>query len=234
MTVVFFSPTLRPRLDAFDGDEAKRLTRSGLVFFLLSVTTFIGIYADPIIISRILGVEAVAEYAVVQRLSQVAIIFQAFITALWPVYGEALARGDVIWVRDAFYKVLFASLFLGILLAFSLMAYGPNFVNFWTNNSIKPSPTLFAGFAFYIVVTALIGSLATILNLSKFLGFQLILLLVTSTFSVALKYWFISFGGVSGAIWATSVAFLMFFVLPGYAFVNVELFRSSLPSEKRS
>ena len=231
-TIFFMNAEFRPSCRFFDKDEAEKLLRAGSIFFLLSTTTFIGIYADPIILANMLGVEAVAQFAIVQRMSQVAVLFQAVITAMWPMYGEALARGEIAWVRTAFFRVLLGSVTAGVILAIILVLAGPIAAAFWINGEIVPPTSLFMGFASYIVVTALIGSVATVLNVTQFLKFQLLLLIISSAVSLLLKYSLVGLIGVSGTIWATSLAFLVFFVVPGYLYINAKIFSQNPPGKR--
>jgi hypothetical protein len=53
-------------------------------FFGINLLVLLAIYSDTLIISNPLASAAVAEYAVVQRLSLVAYFFQALVLTLWP------------------------------------------------------------------------------------------------------------------------------------------------------
>ena len=67
----------------------------------LGVSIFYG--SDNIIITHLLGPDAVAGYAVPERMfSLISTLLAMALMPLWPAYAEAAARGDHSWVRRTF------------------------------------------------------------------------------------------------------------------------------------
>jgi O-antigen/teichoic acid export membrane protein len=208
-------PWLRPRWSAVRPEVARNLLGSGLIFFALSALTFVGLQSDSLIVSYVLGSAAVTEYAVVQRLSLIAYVFQAPILALWPAYGEAIARGEYRWVRRAFMRSLVMTLTSAVVLAIALFLFGLALIRMWVGPAVVPAPGLLYGFCALILILPLISNIATILNAGPLLTRQLWILGIAAPVALVLKVVFTREFGVAGAIWATVIAFSLFYITPG-------------------
>jgi O-antigen/teichoic acid export membrane protein len=215
---------LRPRWSGVGPEVGRALLHSGLIFLALNLLAFVGIYSDSLVISHLLGPAAVTEYALVQRLSLVAYMFQASIITLWPAYGEAMARGDHAWIRRTFERSLAFSLGGAVAVATLLALAGPFFIGVWARPDLTPTPGLLYGFCVYIVLTALIGNIATIFNSGSLLIRQLWVLAAAAPVAFVLKVTFSVEYGVAGPIWATVIAFGFLYVLPGLLIVKSMLF----------
>lgn len=209
------SSWLRPSLRFLNSAVSAQLVRSGFTFLVLGFLTFAGIYSDNFVISRMLSASSVAEYAVVQRLSLVAHLFWAFIIPLWPAYSEAHSRGDHDWVRKTFDRVLTGSIIAGAILGAGLAAFGGHIIAFWVGAELRVEPGLLYGFACYVVLSGLIGSISVFLNSAALLTTQLYLLTAAALVSVSLKIVLCLYYGPAGVIWATVIAFGLCYVLPG-------------------
>ena len=84
-------PWLLPDLKCWDGDAARKIMHTGVMFLILTVGGIFTAPVDNIIISQILGPEAVTQYAVPMRL------FLIIVSAITPLRSASLAclwRGD--------------------------------------------------------------------------------------------------------------------------------------------
>jgi O-antigen/teichoic acid export membrane protein len=69
-------------------------------FFVLSIVTAASLNADNLIVAHVLDLEAVTAFSVPARVFMALGMMVTLVNApLWPANGEALARGDVDWVR---------------------------------------------------------------------------------------------------------------------------------------
>ena len=93
-------PWLLPSWSCVTTDASKDLWRLGMLFFTLQLAVAISYSSDNLVIARILGPQAVAQYAVPCKLfSLVSTVISFLVGPLWPAYGEALARRDHLWIR---------------------------------------------------------------------------------------------------------------------------------------
>jgi len=101
----FGMPELRPRLMDVQWSHSWDLLRSGLGYLALQVFAILSFGLDGAIVARMLGHEAVAELSVGARLiGMIPVVLGFALTPLWPAYGEAIARGDSVWVRRTLSK----------------------------------------------------------------------------------------------------------------------------------
>jgi O-antigen/teichoic acid export membrane protein len=221
----FKRPWLVPRWSCVSCAVVKDLIHAGGMFLALSTLAFIGIYSDNLVISHILGSAAVSEYTIMQRLSLIAFLYQAFILTLWPAYGEAMARGEYCWVRRAFSRALLISSCLGFAIAVLLILAGPSLIRLWLGSQVEIPTALLYGFCAYIFISAPIGCIATVFNSGPLLRNQVAILSIAAAVAIALKIALVSKYGVSGVIWATVLAFSLFYVLPGLYIVYRLLWR---------
>ena len=213
-------PWLRPRLRSVERRRTHALFHTGLTFLVLNVFTLISLQSDNLIISRILGASAVAPYAVVQRLSQVAVLLWSFLAALWPAYGEAIAREDYVWVRRTLRYSLVVALGCGTLIGLAISLFGKKIVSAWVGAEVAPDAVLLNGFAMYVLISGFIGSFAMVLNASSLAGKQLPLLGLTAVSSVLLKVLLCYTVGASAVIWATVISYGFFYCIPATLLVR--------------
>jgi len=216
---------LRPRWRLVEREQSRAVLGSGLLFCALAALSWLGIYSDSVVLSWLLGSDALAEYAAVQRLSLIAHLFYVFITALWPAYGEAFARGDVAWVRKTFERALIASAACAIAFAAVLVVFGRELIALWLGNAVQPPPSLLWAFASFVVVNALMGNIAVLLSVGHLMRRQFALMALAALAALALKVPLSSELGIAGPVWATVVAFGLCYVIPGLLLARCALAR---------
>lgn len=208
-------PDLRPRLALFGAGDAKRLARSGALFFVLQVTVAVAYTSDSIVIAQLLGASAVAEYAVPEKLFGLITLAMSMVLApLWPAYGEAIARRDSIWVQQTLKRSLLTVLGLSIVAAVGLLFMAPALLRLWVGAAIEPPLGLLAALAVWKVVEAGGNALAMFLNGAHVIGMQVAVALATAIAAIGLKVLLIPHWGISGAVWATVIAYVMMAALP--------------------
>lgn len=208
-------PDLRPRLALFGAADAKRLARSGALFFVLQVTVAVAYTSDSIVIAQLLGASAVAEYAVPEKLFGLITLAMSMVLApLWPAYGEAIARRDSIWVQQTLKRSLLTVLGLSIVAAVGLLFMAPALLRLWVGAAIEPPLGLLAALAVWKVVEAGGNALAMFLNGAHVIGMQVAVALATAIAAIGLKVLLIPHWGISGAVWATVIAYVMMAALP--------------------
>jgi len=210
----------RPSVGLFNRASSARLLKVGLIFFFLTLLSLLGFQTDALVIAHVLGPQAVAPYAVVQKLSQVAFLYWAFTGALWPAYSEAIARNDIAWVRRAFVRSLKLSLICGTAIGAGLLVFGQGLIHWWVKGSVLISMALLASFGAFILLNSLVGTLAAVMNSGILLRQQMLLLGITVPVCVALKILLCRRFGVSGPVWASLIAFGLFYVAPGLLLVR--------------
>ncbi len=208
-------PWLRPAWSHVSRASALRLLRIGSLFVLLQLAAALAFASDNIIAAQVLGPAAVAEYAITARLFIIAPTLVTFVLApLWPAYGEAIARGDHVWVRRALSRSLWVALGITGGTSMLLVAFGGPILRIWVGSAIRPSSGLLLGLGVVSVLLSVGSALAVFLNGLGAIRVQVACGLVMALAALAAKSFLVGTVGLSGIPWGTAVAYTAFAVVP--------------------
>lgn len=158
-------PWLMPSLSACQAVSINKMMRLGAMFFVLQCCFAAAYTSDNLVIAQVLGPAAVAAFVIPQKLfSSVDMVVNMGIAPLWPAYGEALARGDIAWVRKAFWSSLGLTLAITLPLCTALAFAGPWLLRMAAGRTLRAPITLMIALAVWGVVSALSTAVATMLN----------------------------------------------------------------------
>jgi O-antigen/teichoic acid export membrane protein len=218
-------PWLVPIPQAFRRTSANKILKLGLMFFVLQCAVAIGYTSDNIVIDQVLGAAAVAAYAVPQKLfGFVSMIVSMGIAPLWPAYGEAIARGDVAWVRRVFFGSLRFTLATTVSLCTLLALAGPWVLRVFFGKSLHVPFSLLAVLALWGIVGTVSSSVATLLNGAGDLKVITITSVFASLSNLALSIFLTRRLGVIG-VCAGSIITQLLITLPICFFLIRNLFR---------
>jgi len=198
----------------------QRLAYSGLLFFVLQLTGIIGYQTDNIVIARILGAEAVAEFAVAMRVYSLPAVLVGFLAmALWPAYGEAFNRGDIAWIKSTFSKSVCLSFAIALPIILVFMIWGMQIIEWWAGPEVKPSFELVVGMGLWSMLAVLASAVSALLNGLHVVKFQIVAASVFAVTNIALSVYLVDKIGVSGAIYGTFFSHLFTFTLPSLVYI---------------
>jgi O-antigen/teichoic acid export membrane protein len=218
-------PWLTPSWHAYRGRSANKIFKLGLMFFVMQCAFAVAFSSDNIVIAQVLGAAAVAAYAVPQKLfSTVSMLVTLGILPLWPAYGEALARGDVAWMRKTFLNSLWLALAITISLGTLLAIAGPWILRVAVGKSLQAPMPLLVTLAVWGVVAAVSGVTSMLLNGAGVMKGQTIAAVIASLSNLALSIFFTRRLGVMGVCLGSILA-QTFITLPVCFFLIRRLFR---------
>jgi len=218
---------LLPRVSDVHRGTVIVLLRSGWMFMVLHVVSAMVFASDNFVISRVLGLDAVADYNVPMRLfALVTVVVGAALQPLWPAYGEAASRGDVGWVFRTLRRslVLAATLSLGASLA--LVIFGPWLIDLWMQMGrwlhgstadpvvVHPTFALLAGMGAWSVLYALGAAVAMFLNGCGKVRPQVYSAIALGIVGLGLKLALVRPFGGTGVIWATVISYTACTAIP--------------------
>ncbi|MDP3010255.1 MAG: oligosaccharide flippase family protein [Methylococcales bacterium] len=210
---------LRPRLSNVDKAIAKNLFTVGGMFFVLQIGGAIQAQADNVIIANMLGAEAVTNYAICMKLFLLMpMLFSLFFTPLWPAYREAIANGDMQWVRRIFLKSMRWAVFISIPSAIGLIVLGKQIIDLWVGHDAIPSTNLLIGCGIWMVISTLGSTAAMLANARQLMTPQIIAVILSGGINIVTTIWLIPHIGVEGAVYGTIIAYLLG-VVPIYCIV---------------
>jgi O-antigen/teichoic acid export membrane protein len=205
-TVVFVHerPDLRPRLARATSHAAKRVLRTGFLFFTLAMAIAVAYQSDSLVIAHYLGAAAVTTYALPLRLFLLApTAVTLLVTPLWPAYGEALARRDIEWVRTTLRRSLGAALALTIVPSVVLVLVARPLLHLWVGNSIDPPWSMLIAMGLWAVVSSISNALAMFFNGANAIRFQVIIAATMATANLALSIVLVRSIGIAGPMWGS-------------------------------
>ena len=218
-------PWLLPSRHAYRGSSANKILKLGLMFFVLQCAYTLAFTSDNIVIAQILGVTAVAVYAVPQKLfSFVSMVVSLAINPLWPAYGEAIARGDVAWVRRVFFGSLWLTLAVTVPVCTLLALAGPWILRVAVGKSLHAPMSLLVVLALWGVVSTVSTAFSMLLNGAGVLKVQTMIAVVASLSNLALSIYLTRRLGVVGVCLGSIVTQLLI-MLPVSLVLIRNLFR---------
>ena len=216
---------LRPQLSKMDSAIAKNLFAVGGMFFVLQIAGAIQSQADNVIIANMLGAEAVTNYAICMKLFlMVPMLFSLLLTPLWPAYREALAIGDMQWVKRIFLKSMRWALLISIPSALVLVMLGGKIIELWVGHEALPSTSLLIGCGIWLVFTTVGNSLAVFLNGLQLVKIQLTVATSAGIMNIILSIWLIQIIGIAGAVFGSVISYFICTLLP-YFFIIKKMLR---------
>jgi O-antigen/teichoic acid export membrane protein len=217
-SLVFFGwqrPALRPRLSAAHWLAAKSVIGIGFLFLVLQVASAAAYESDSIIVAQILGPRAVTQFAIPMRLFMLApLLLTLVVTPLWPAYGEAATRGDGRWLTSALRRSLMLALGTSLIISVLLFAFGKPIINIWVGGSVTPSLLLLGALGIWAVISSVSGPLSVFLNGVNAMRFQAICAVAMVLANVGLSITLTERIGVSGVIWGSAIAQMIFVLVP--------------------
>lgn len=236
---VWVRPWLLPSLRYWDSSAARKILSTGAMFFVLQACALFTITVDNIIITQILGPEAVTQYAVPMRLFLLLVsVAMMFVSPLWPAYGEALARGDVRWLKSTLYHSVGYSLLVFGPVALGLAAFGKLIVHIWVGTQVQPTPALLFGMALWAIFAVFGNVVAIFFAGINVLRFQVVLSVAMAVANLALKVTFAGIFGLPGVVWVPVLTALpvaaLYVVYLHRLLAGPEILRKVKPEKERS
>ena len=223
----------RPSWAFVDKAAIRRILDTGLLFVLLQVGLSISFASDKLIIARLLGAEAVASYAVYERVFGVGVnLMMVMLTPIWPAYAEAWARNDTDWVRRALWRSVSLSMGVSAAFAASIVVAGPFIVTLWMRKSVPVDPIVLYGLGIWCVIQSLLNALSMLLNGLHMIRIQVIAVALTACVGIPLKLILVRHVGPAGAVLASSAVAACFSVVP-FSIVVWKIARKSTPEAAR-
>jgi O-antigen/teichoic acid export membrane protein len=224
------SPWLRPRWSAASRTAARAVLGTGLYFFVLQIAGAVAYQSDSIVLAQVMGPDAVAEYAVTMKLFMIVPMAMGLLfVSLWPAYAEALSRGDRIWAMATLRRSIWTAVLIGAPSSVALVAVGKPLIRLWVGSSVEPSTLLLAAAGAWAALNCVGGAFASFFNGAGLLRLPAVLSVFLMIGNLALSILMTMRIGVSGVLWGSVIAQVVFMTAPMTAFL-IWRFRRTKPS----
>lgn len=214
-------PHLRPSLRYATQATTLHLLSSGGLFLIIQTAGVLGYESDNIVLTRILGPEAAAQFAVPLKLFLAPpLLLGFFLTPLWPAYGEAFARGDAEWARRTFHRSLWIGLTTTTGSAVLLLIFGRWIILRWAGPSIQPTDLLLWGLAAWCVLHGIGGPIAMLLTGARKLTFQAVVSVAMGLGNLGLSIWLATVIGIPGVVFGSVFAQMFLILIPSWFYAR--------------
>lgn len=217
-TIHFFKfrqPELWPSFREANIPYGKQLLHTGLLFFTLQSVGIIAYSSDTIILARILGPDAVAQFGVTSQLfGLTAVLLNSALAPLWPAYAEATAMGDGQWVRRVFKRTLTLSIAIAIPLSALLFYFAYDLLELWIGTQIVPPPLLMLSLAIWHSMAGINNSFAMLFNGAGVIRLQIIWGVLMAVGNILLSIFLVQRIGISGVTWGSIITQTVIVLIP--------------------
>lgn len=200
-------PWLRPAFHAISLRELGRVVRLGLPGFGAQTGSTLMLQGPTLVIASVLGAAAVGPFALSQQLlSVVNVVLNVALMPLWPAYGEAAARRDLVWIKHTFVRSLWASLLIVGATSVMVALFGRTVIRLWTGRpDIVPTFSLLMACNVWAVVESWNRVCSMLLNGLGRMSGQAIYGVILSVIAMASGFQLGRTIGVAGVVWITVI-----------------------------
>lgn len=182
-------PKYRPRVKSIQAHYVRDLLTLSSRFFVLSILTAIGLNIDNLIISMNAGPAAVTAYSIPARLGSVlGLLILTLFMPLWAANGEALARGEFLWVKRSTQRMSLLGCLLVISCGTVMILFSERIISLWVGRSFPDQYIILASVVATSTVIAFTSPYSMVLNALGQAKLQILPWLIFVLLSVPLKY----------------------------------------------
>ena len=217
---------LKLKFRHFDIGHVRLLLKLGIGFCLLSIFTTLGYSMDTFIVAKTCSLSDAGSYSIIYKVAiMISAVLGVFVQPLWGANGEAIARGDVDWVKSNTIKMsilmtIFTS-FISIVIVFS-----SRFIfDLWLGSEFQFSLSCLIWLSIMQIFQAFISPYFMVLNALGALNKQLILFVVFTTLSLFCKFILVPYYGIASIPFVGAILYLLIIVIPIFFIANKTLLR---------
>lgn len=215
------SPGIRPAVTDFSIKETLPILMSGGQFLVLGLVFSLCQTSDSLIIANLLGAGAVANFAVHQKyVSPIAFIGGMALTPLWAAYGEARARGDIAWIKNAFKKSVVSLVLAATVLSAILILLLEPLMAIWMKGRVAPDIVMTGSLLVWLTVELIGKAVSVFLHGMGLVGQQVWTALVFLPVCLGAKIVFGQQFGAPGVMIGTALAYVLVHAWPYWRLVK--------------
>ena len=184
---------------------SKDLMHLGFKFFMIQIGFIIFYNSNNIIISHIIGPDAVTPYSVAfQYFSVITMISGIIMTPFWSAFTDANAKKDYVWIKNTVNKLekLGAA---GFFLSLIMLVASPLVYHYWLGEKVSIPFSLSAVFSFYVALNMARTIYCSYLNGVGVVMMQIYTLSICAVINIPLAIFLGKNFGVTGVILSTTI-----------------------------
>lgn len=189
-----------PSYKFVDKKKIKELFSMGVKFFIIQIQVIVLYQSTNVIISNIVGPEAVTEYNIAYKYLNIAtMLFNIVLTPLWPAFTDAYTLKDYQWMRYIYKKMcyVYISVVFGILM---LVIISPYIYSLWVGDNVEVPVSMTIVIAVFIIINSWDSLQVTMINGIGAVKLQTFIVLIGLLFHIPLAFFFGNKIGAQGVI----------------------------------
>lgn len=200
---------ISPSFKSVDFSCTKDILNVGGAFFLIQVGALILFQTDNIIITKIIGPEAVTKFNVTYKLYSVLIMVFSIVAApYWSAFTDAWAKKDYNWINGSIKRLREIWIFTSFVVVPVFFLLSKFLFNIWLSDTLNINLSLSLLMAVYVICYTCLVLNCYFLNGIGKLRVQLILYLVVAVTNIPLGIVMGTWWGIEGVITANILAFV--------------------------
>jgi O-antigen/teichoic acid export membrane protein len=208
----------------------RTLYRTGAAIFALQLGYAIAYNSDNIVIARVIGPIAVAQYSVCARLFSISTVAVTLVTTpIWSAYAEAHARGDSLWLTTTVRRVLKLGLLSACIPALLFIAFGRPIIRVWAGPNMSPDYRLLIGLAVWVMLDSIRITSMTFMSATGRFRFQILSFMLFVPVSLLARVLGARASGLAGMVWANIGCLIV--LVAGYTSYTRQLVQSPVRIE---
>ena len=202
---------IAPSLKFVELSKARSIVSLGVKFFVLQLGMVILNQSNNLIITHVVGSQAVVDYNVAFKYMNILLMmFNILATPIWSATTDAYTRGDYEWIREANKKLVRVAIVMSVI-GCAMLICSPWFYRLWIGASYIEIPfSISLWWYLYVVFMMMYGSYGYFINGFGHLRLQMIVTIILSLI-------YPIFAVVMGKIWGLNGVLIMFV---GTAIIN--------------
>lgn len=199
---LFIRKDLRPSIKKIDKKIVTRLLSTGIYFLVLSVLTTIGLSLDNFIVAKVISLDESAIYSILFKIVHMISTLSTMVTSLlWGANGEAMGRGDFIWVKNTTNRVSVLALIISTIASFLILVFINPIISLLVGIKTSVSLVLVIGMCIFEIIISVTSPFFMILNASNNVRIQILLFSLYTPVSFVLKYYLANLHGSTVIPW---------------------------------
>lgn len=211
ITIIFFKTKLKeyaPSLKKVNWKLSKNIIGLGSKFFIIQLSMLFVFQFSNIVLSRILGPDAVTEYNITYRyFSLIYIAMSVLFIPFWSAFTEAYTKGEQGWMKSTYQK-LSKIWCLTIVLFAILLIISPFVYKYWLAGKIDINIGLSIAMGLNMIILSRANLYMTCINGTGKIFMQMLIYLIFALISIPMMFYFTKLWGYYGILIVTSMVYL--------------------------
>ena len=181
------------------------LLNIGVQFFVIQISAIVLFTTDNMIITQILGPEAVTPYNIAFKyMSAVTLLFGILVTPFWSAITEAYVKKDFTWIRKVIKKLM--HIWLGVVVLVVIMVVAsPLVYTLWIGDKVDIPFQLTLLMGLFVIITSWSSIFVQFINGVGKIRLQLYHAVLVGIINIPLSIWLAGYFDARGVIMATII-----------------------------